>query len=401
MRHAMTGITLAVSLTLLAAPPAFTQNPSPEAAPEAAAATVANVYVQSAKGINVYDAAADGRLTLVKGSPFKAIGLTIGSTRKWFITLGTDWIHSFAIEPNGAIGRQVSEINTLDYDGASCSDAGTWGASLDHTGQNVYVEFNGSYCDAFQTFAIDQDSGELTFKGTAGIDNGAAFFGPQLTFTGNDRLAYDAFVTMSSFKRGSDGELETFDFHEQDPAPQISGWTYTIVAVQADRTNHLAAAGYWWKDNTYGEMQLSSYTIDAQGDVASTNTWRNMPEPLVLAGAQSNFAMSPSGKLLAVAASGAESDGALQGTAGLQVFHFNGADPITPYSGLITPAGIDQIAWDNNNHLYAMGVFPFQLSVYTVTPDSIAEAPGSPYAVPNEILSDGDVLYGLVVVPKL
>jgi hypothetical protein len=35
--------------------------------------------------------------------------------------------------------------------------------------------------------------------------------------------------------------------------------------------------------------------------------------------------MSPSGKLLAVA-----------GTTGLQVFHFNGSNPIKPYTGLLT-----------------------------------------------------------------
>jgi hypothetical protein len=63
-------------LALLVAVPAFTQNPSPEATAAAkAAAPVAWVYAQTfAQGVDVYAAAADGKLTLVKGSPFKTTG---------------------------------------------------------------------------------------------------------------------------------------------------------------------------------------------------------------------------------------------------------------------------------------------------------------------------------------
>ena len=66
----------------------------------------------------------------------------------------------------------------------------------------------------------------------------------------------------------------------------------------------------------------------------------------------------------------------------LQVFHFNGADPITPYSGMImTDDPINQILWDNNDHLYALSNNGDKLYVYTVTPTAIAEAPGSPYTI--------------------
>ena len=79
---------------------------------------------------------------------------------------------------------------------------------------------------------------------------------------------------------------------------------------------------------------------------------------------------SPSGKLLAVA-----------GTKGLQIFHFDGANPITHYTYLLTTDSIDQISWDNENHLYAISQSAGKLYVFTVTPVSFGQAPGSPYAI--------------------
>jgi hypothetical protein len=95
--------------------------------------------------------------------------------------------------------------------------------------------------------------------------------------------------------------------------------------------------------------------------------------------------MSPSGKLLAVA-----------GHPGLQLFHFNGASPITTFSGLLLPAvNIDQLGWDNNNHLYALSYSAEALYVYTVTPTKISEVAGSPFHVANAY-----GIKGLTVVPK-
>jgi hypothetical protein len=62
------GLTLCLSLTI----PALTQ--TPDIAEATSTATVANVYVQVAKGVNVYNATSAGKLTLVKGSPFAVSG---------------------------------------------------------------------------------------------------------------------------------------------------------------------------------------------------------------------------------------------------------------------------------------------------------------------------------------
>jgi hypothetical protein len=111
-----------------------------------------------------------------------------------------------------------------------------------------------------------------------------------------------------------------------------------------------------------------------------------MPTPDLIV---ERLGMSPSGKLLATS-------GGNYGADGMQIFHFNGAAPITSYSPVLLPAvQIDQLAWDNNNHLYALSYEAQKLYVYTVTPTSISEAEGSPYSVENDY-----GLNGLIVVPK-
>jgi hypothetical protein len=87
--------------------------------------------------------------------------------------------------------------------------------------------------------------------------------------------------------------------------------------------------------------------------------------------------MAPSGKLVAVA-----------GNEGLQVFHFNGASPTTKYTGLLTTTHINQMFWDNANHLYAISQSTGKLYVFTITPTGYSQAPGSPHtiATPNSII---------------
>ena len=70
----------------------------------------------------------------------------------------------------------------------------------------------------------------------------------------------------------------------------------------------------------------------------------------------------------------------------MQLFHFNGGSPLTKYKTLTSTEANGTILWDNNNHMYALGSNSKgegELWVYTVTPTSIKEAPGSPYLIPN------------------
>jgi hypothetical protein len=185
--------------------------------------------------------------------------------------------------------------------------------------------------------------------------------------------------------RESDGALQTWNFSVTDPTGPQPGQNYEHYLMTEDPTNHIAMSllGSFSPNDFY----LASYTVDDQGDLASTNTYENMPSPT---GFPLRMNMSPSGKLLAVGSQAYRSS-----PGGLQVFHFNGAEPITPYSAVLTSVPIDQIHWDKDNHLYALSYSKNQLFVYTITPTTIKEAPGSPYTVKGAYGTSG-----LIVVPK-
>src|ERR1035441_1662354 len=409
MKYVVTGLKLAICLAVLAAGPAFTQSTSDEATSNTAAAPVAYVYVQTTKGVNLYDAAANGKLTLAKGSPFKTVGEMIGSNGTHFITLGTNWVHVYPVESNGAIAKQVSTANTQDYDGADCGP--TTNAGLDHTGQNLSVMLEYGSCDAIQSFKISKSSGELTFNGALVFSN--SYFFPQVpTITANEKFAYvennrgdfeGAPGPLTGFARGSDGVLQFLDFRETDPTPWPN-YEWVLNSVVADPANHLAVVIDGYDGNTPYEqntnVQLASYTEDSEGNLVSKNTYEDMPAPIV---APDLIQMSASCRPEEVAGNGDDPSDFNQPLPGLQIFHFNGASPITPFSKVLTSADFYQssLYWDNNNHLYALGSLKggvFQLFVYTITPTSISEAPGSPYTIPD--VEQNYLQNSLVVVPK-
>ena len=67
---------------------------------------------------------------------------------------------------------------------------------------------------------------------------------------------------------------------------------------------------------------------------------------------------------------------------GVQVYHFNGAKPITPFTWIIGTSGyVTQVAWDNYGHLYALNAGEGEMHVYNVTSAKVKETAGSPTAV--------------------
>jgi hypothetical protein len=158
---------------------------------------------------------------------------------------------------------------------------------------------------------------------------------------------------------------------------------YDPYGAAADPTNHVAISvlpfnGSTWRQD--GPLQLATYTASSSGNLTTKSTFSNMPSTAVKYA--TDLKMSPSGKLLAVA-----------GTAGLQIFHFNGGDPITRYTGLLTRDEVDQVFWDNSNHLCAISRSANKLFVFTITPTSVSQAPGSPHTITNP--------QNLTVLPKM
>jgi hypothetical protein len=118
--------------------------------------------------------------------------------------------------------------------------------------------------------------------------------------------------------------------------------------------------------------RLAVYSVDASGNLTTKSTATNMPRAGV--GGVSAMAASAPGNLLAVAGEG-----------GLQIFHFNGSNPITPYTGLLATHSIQQILWDTHDHLYGISPSSGRLYAFKITTTGHKQAAGSPYSVPNPV----------------
>jgi len=345
------------------------------------ASPVAYVYVSSAPTsstgqINAYSAASNGALTAIAGSPFPYDVNYMAVNGAWLFgvaNVDTD-INSFSIASNGAL--TFKDTYKVTNPGAAVISV-----YLDHTGSTLYADYYTTNND-YLSFSINQSSGRLTKIGdlAGGPPNNTP-----VSFIGNNVYAYSSSCyhfdqEIIGVKRNTDGTLSYLNSTFPFPAEKSGGF-YCPWKAAADPTNHLAIAieplnSNWGQD---GLWQLASYTAGATGNLTTKSTFSNMPT--VLVGAVNDYSMSPSGKYLAVG-----------GTAGFQIFHFNGANPITKFTGLLTGNTIDQVFWDNANHVYAISLKAGKLFVWTVTSTGATRAPASPHSIPN--------LQNLIVLPK-
>src|SRR5258708_19017627 len=118
------------------------------------------------------------------------------------------------------------------------------------------------------------------------------------------------------------------------------------------------------------QFQLSVSTADISGSLTTNNTYQNMPYTSV--GWIDYVVASPAGNLLA-----------LGGASGLQVFYFNGSNPITPYTGLLAVHELSGLAWDTHNHLYGISGSGGRLYAFKVTTTGHKQASGSRYSISN------------------
>jgi len=323
------------------------------------------------------------------------------------ISVGTTYLHSYALMPNGAVGRQLDQVNTASYGGSQCGNTDNSGSVLDHTGQYFSVQLYGTLtndgnnylCDAWQTYKVEAN-GQFTFVGdwvnSSANPPFAYEYSPLalnlMTVSSNDKYTYGVLIDPDGdyfipFTRASSGEISlNSSFKETDPAPPSGSTPYYPLLVAADPSNHLAVL---LGGSSNGYAQLASYTIDnATGSIRSANTSRNMPAVI-----NNNYpmAMSPAGNLVALGSQGSAHGAAL--------FHFNGAAPPTWYSTILPTMEIDELAWDKSNHLYALSYSTGKLYVYTVTPTTVTPVAGSPYTAPGAKKGAWG-LTGFVVVPQ-
>jgi hypothetical protein len=379
--HTLAFLTVLLGMTAPLAHVAFSQTET--AATATSTSPVAYVYFSgtTSKGANeiaAFAAAANGKLAPVPGSPFNtAGGGSMAVNGKYLFAIGGTDIDSYLMASNGSI-KSVASFNALPYnpDGPSGTP---YILFLDHTGATLYDVFGDGDNNPYQSFRINEATGQLTFIGVPGED--ARVFDRPLSFIGDNKYGYYASAWIDGpaiygYERNSStGVLTRLNNNTPYPPAKASNIAYYPSWLVADPTNHLAVAFFPVPNApgiVNGPTQLATMTVDSAGNLTTSSTYKNMP---VTATTPTNntinkMNMSPSGKLLAVA-----------GPKGLQIFHFNGASPITHYTGLLTTTQIDELYWDNANHLYALAEAAKKMFVFTITPTSVSQASGSPHTV--------------------
>ncbi|MCU1314557.1 MAG: hypothetical protein JWM54_2314, partial [Acidobacteriaceae bacterium] len=337
-------------VAMLCVSAASAQVVTPETSTEIQSATttgpVAYVYVSSGPTstgknvVNAYAAAASGKLTLVPGSPFHddVTYMVVNGKYLFGSTRSGIYVAAFLMESNGAL-HWTTSTNVSQYNPDGCVSSSP--LVLDHTGADLYrPAFVGGLCESseYQSLNIDKTTGKLKLLGSSAQK---FLSSTPLSFSANNVYAYgsDCFNykgsyldTFQTLKRESNGFLADTSLTTNPPPSPSSSEFYCRSLTAADPANHVAVAVQLIDFNTsstVGLPQLATYTSTSSGNLTTTSTQANMPKTAT--GFVLDLAMSPSGKLLAVA-----------GTNGLQVFHFNGSAAITPYTGLLTSMDIEQ-----------------------------------------------------------
>jgi hypothetical protein len=324
-----------------------------------------------------YVAAANGSLTPLPGSPWTADVTSMAVNGKFLFASNRNTVYIDAYHINQTNGSLAlwSQTDVAKMNPQDCGGPGE--LVLDHTGATLYnFEHNDDSCanNDYRSLAVNSSVGTLTNLGTTQGNNWLT--GPP-TILANNVYAYTASCLSNmywgvwGYKRQSNGDLtDLTNFTRTLPAPK-SGDFWCPSNAAADPSGHVAIVMQPVVANSFasdGGAQIASFTADANGNLTTVNTAAQMPVGSF--GTAITTSMSPSGQLLAVG-----------GTGGLQIFHFNGSAVPTLYTGLVTKAEIDQMFWDKQNHLYAISRPLNRLYVYTVTPTSITQAPGSPYTI--------------------
>jgi 6-phosphogluconolactonase (cycloisomerase 2 family) len=345
---------------------------------------VAYVYVannpknSSTNEISAFSVAQDGRLTPIAGSPFRedVEAMAVAGGHLVAVNRAKPDLDTFDIESDGAL-RYLASANYAAHSGGDCALANQ--IFFDHTGTNLYVQEFDADCanTGVASFSLNKQTGTLRYLGIdiTGVfpgDNNAA------SFIGDNVYAYTAvnsscmYYGIYGFRRSSNGLLVSGGALQNYPTPSGNIRRFVPELLAADPANNLAILVQPANppDCTSGAPQFATYTVSSSGTLSTKSTYANMPATLVTN--PYDLKMSPSGKLLAVA-----------GRQGLQIFHFNGSNPITHDTGLLTTDPVNQVFWDNSNHLYAISQATGKIRVYTITPTSLQLAPGSPRLIDN------------------
>lgn len=182
----------------------------------------------------------------------------------------------------------------------------------------------------------------------------------------------EGFSCTPFFYAGNNGNGPAVETSPQPPAGY--GYYAPTGPITNDQTDHFAVAmapvaAPYFDCGSYGPTQLATYIVNPPENnigLIAKSAGENMP---TVPGGVRNMVLNPAGTVLAVATS-----------TGIQFFHFNGAKPITEFTGIIGTSGyISTMSWDKDNYLYAINGASGRLHVYEATTKSVKEVSGSPY----------------------
>lgn len=358
-----------------------TENTFAQITTPAAYVYVSNVSSNGKGQIEGFVASSNGALRAISGSPFPYyVNYMAVSGRSLFGVVGGSGansgqaIASFSIASNGALTFRTGEKVTDSY-------GGVISIYVDRKGSSLYADYYITNND-YLAYSVAPSNGTLDYVGM--LVEGPAQGSP-LSFVGSNHFGYSSacyhyMPQLYGLERGSNGSLSSLGITPDLPAEKSGGF-YCPYLAATDATNHVAVAMEpmnmeWTPD---GPWQIATYTADSEGNLTTASTYSNMP--ILSVGNVVDYKTSSSGKLLAVA-----------GTAGLQLFAFNGGNPITTLTGALISSPVDQIFWDRENHIYAISRSTGQLYVFSVTAKGVIQSPGSPHAISG--------IENLIVVPR-
>jgi hypothetical protein len=206
---------------------------------------------------------------------------------------------------------------------------------------------------------------------------------PQPTILGNNKFGYNTGCYtdssgdypspfFSTYTLKSDGLMVTNSASFAGPPAYSGDGTACPELLAGDTSDHVVMAGQDFNYNSGyfdGPVFLATYTADSHGNLTTKSTAKNMATVSPELYEVRSLSIDPTSKLLAV------------GDSGFQLFHWNGGEQATNYTGvLLKGTGISQFCWDTAHHLYVLTTTGY-LYVYTVSATSIHEATGSPYLI--------------------
>lgn len=329
----------------------------------------------SVQAIYGYTLASDGKLTPIPGQPFgvgDGINYYTASNGTYFF--GISWgnpnnptwqnIVTYHIASNGALSKvQTTPAATFSTTPGPHYLYGP--LALDHSGQFLYVGVTGGtdlYSQySVMTFQVNPETGALDFLGESpfhGQDTNA------IHFTGDDKYAFDE--NNYEYLVAGNKTLRLLG--------NATDAGFGANHLDTDPLSNLAVLG----DNG----QLQSWLVGSNGNLTQhssdgrtlvrTNLWPDNYQQMYF---------SPDGSILALAGFG------------LDLYHFNGAKPVTNYKQLYAPGvfnsqtdtivgtSVSIVGWDNQHHFITImqnlpqsrTPGPLYWEVYTATSTSVTQ----------------------------